>query len=61
MAAVSGALNVRLEKMGYHILGDKYQQPGTTHIRKTVFMISFSSLLVIGVIFFIGKIPLVPF
>jgi len=61
MAAVSGAMNVRLEKAGYHILGDKYQQPGTTHIRKTVFMISLSSLLVIGVIFFIGKIPLVPF
>ena len=59
MAAVSGAMNVRLEKTGYHILGDKYQQPGTTHIRKTVFMISYSSLLVIGVIFFIGN--LVPF
>ncbi len=61
MAAVSGAMNVRLEKAGYHILGDKYQPPQTSHIRKTVFMISFSSLLVIGVIFFIGKIPLVPF
>ena len=61
MAAVSGAMSVRLEKTGYHILGDKYQPPGTTHIRKTVFMISVSSFLVIGVIFFIGKIPLVPF
>jgi adenosylcobinamide-phosphate synthase len=59
MAAVSGAMNVRLEKVGYHILGDKYQQPETSHIRKTVFLISFSSLLVIEVIFFIGKIPLV--
>ncbi|PWB50671.1 MAG: cobalamin biosynthesis protein [Candidatus Methanoperedenaceae archaeon] len=61
MAAVSGAMNVRLEKAGYHVLGTKYPPPETSQIRKTVFMISYSSLLVIGVIFFIGKIPLVPF
>ena len=61
MAAVSGALNVRLEKVGYHVLGDKYQHPGAIHIKKTVFLVSFSSLIVIGVIFLIGKIPLVLF
>ncbi|MFZ3384010.1 MAG: adenosylcobinamide-phosphate synthase CbiB, partial [Candidatus Methanoperedens sp.] len=61
MAAVSGALNVRLEKVGYHILGDKYQHPEAIHIKKAVFLVGFSSLIVIGVIFLIGKIPLVLF
>ena len=61
MAAVSGALNVRLEKVGYHVLGDKYQHPGAIHIKKAVFLVGFSSLIVIGVIFLIGKIPLVSF
>ncbi len=61
MAAVSGALNVRLEKVGYHVLGDKYQHPGAIHIKKAVFLVGFSSLIVIGVIFLIGKIPLVLF
>jgi len=61
MAAVSGALNVRLEKVGFHVLGDKYQHPGTLHIKKAVLLVGFSSFVVIGVIFLIGKIPLVPF
>ena len=61
MAAVSGALNVRLEKVGYHLLGDKYPHPGAIHIKKAVFLAGFSSLIVIGVIFLIGKIPLVLF
>ena len=61
MAAVSGALNVRLEKVGFHVLGDHYQSPETIHIRKTVLIVSFSSLVLIGAIFFIRKIPLVTF
>jgi adenosylcobinamide-phosphate synthase len=61
MAAISGALNVRLEKVGYHILGDTYHPPETLLIRKTVYLVGFSSLIVIGVIFLIGKIPLVLF
>lgn len=61
MAAVSGALNVRLEKVGYHVLGDHYQPPDALQIQKTVYIVGFSSLLAIGVIFLIGKIPLVPF
>jgi adenosylcobinamide-phosphate synthase len=61
MAAVSGALDVRLEKVGFHVLGDKYQHPGTLHIKKAVLLIGFSSFVVIGVIFLIGKIPIVPF
>ena len=61
MAAVSGAMNVRLEKAGYHVLGDNYQPPETSQIRKTVYLVGFSSLVVIGVIFLIGKIPLVLF
>ena len=55
MAAVSGALNVRLEKVGYHVLGDKYQHPGTVHIKNAVFLAGFSSLVVIGVIFLMER------
>ena len=61
MAAVSGALNVRLEKVGYHVLGDKYDPPGTLHIKKSVIIVIFSSLFVLAGIYFIGKVPLVRF
>lgn len=61
MAAVSGALNVKLEKIGYHVLGEKYKHPETSHLRKTVNLVGFSSLVIIGVIFLIGKVPLVVF
>ncbi len=47
MAAISGALNTRLEKAGYHILGDKYDLPDTLHIQKAVIIVGFSSLLAI--------------
>lgn len=59
MAAVSGALNVRLEKVGYHVLGDRYEPPGTLQIRKAVSIVGFSSLLALAGIYFMGKVPLV--
>jgi cobalamin biosynthesis protein CobD/CbiB len=61
MAAISGALNARLEKVGYHVLGDRYQPPETIQIRKTVYVVGFSSLVIIGIILLIGTIPIVPF
>lgn len=61
MAAVSGALNARLEKVGYHTLGDKYDLPDTLHIKKAVIIVGFSSLLAIFCIYSIGKLPLIRF
>lgn len=61
MAAVAGALNVRLEKVGYHVLGDKYANPQPFHIKKAVYIEGVSSFLVIAGIYFIGKVPLVRF
>ncbi len=58
MAAVSGALNVRLEKVGFHVLGNNYSDPQTFHISKAVNIIGLSSFLVIAGIYIIGKIPL---
>jgi adenosylcobinamide-phosphate synthase len=59
MAAISGALNVRLEKIGYHVLGRKYENPQPFHIKNAVNIVGFSSFLVIVGIFLIGKVPLV--
>lgn len=61
MAAVAGALGVRLEKVGYHVLGDKYRNPEPFHIKKAVNIVSISSFLVIAGIFLIGKVPLIGF
>lgn len=61
MAAVSGALNVRLEKIGYHVLGGQYNEPQPFQIKKAVNIVGFSSFLVIAGIYFIGKVPLVRF
>ncbi len=61
MAGVSGALNVRLEKIGYQVLGDKYGNPQPFHIKKAVNIVSLSSFLVIAGIYFIGKVPLFRF
>ncbi|VVB93791.1 Cobalamin biosynthesis protein CbiB [uncultured archaeon] len=61
MASVSGALQVRLEKAGYHVLGDEYRDPPAYQIKRAVNIVGFSSLLVIGGIYFIGKVPLVRF
>lgn len=56
MAAIAGALGVRLEKVGYHILGEKYGEPQPFHISKAVNIIVFSSILVIAGILLIGKV-----
>lgn len=61
MAAVSGALGVRLEKIGYHVLGSEYDEPQPVHIRKAVNVVGFSSFLVIAGIFLIGKVALIRF
>jgi len=61
MAAVSGALNARLEKPGYHVLGEKYHPPETLQINKAVFIVVFSSMVVLAGIYFIGKVPLIRF
>lgn len=57
MAAVSGALQVRLEKIGYHILGDNYRNPEPYQIKRAINIVGFSSFLVITGIYFI--LPLV--
>jgi adenosylcobinamide-phosphate synthase len=59
MAAVSGALNVRLEKVGYHVLGSNYSDPESFHINKAIYLVGFSSSLVIAGVYFSGKIPLI--
>jgi len=59
MAAVSGALEVRLEKIGYHVLGAEYDEPQPVHIRRAVNLVCFSSFLVIAGIFLIGKVAIV--
>ncbi len=59
MAAVSGALGVRLEKVGYHVLGDEYSDPQLIHVSRAVNIAGFSSLLVIGGILLAGKLPLI--
>ncbi len=59
MAAVSGALNVRLEKVGFHVLGGQFNEPQPFQIKKAVNIVGFSSLLVIAGIFFVGNVPLV--
>jgi len=59
MAAVSGALNLRLEKLGYHVLGSNYSDPESVHIKKTIYLVSFSSFLVIAGVYVLGKILLI--
>jgi len=61
MAAVSGALQARLEKIGYHVLGGRYNDPQPYQIARVVKIVGFSSFLVIAGIYFIGKVPLVRF
>ncbi len=59
MAAVSGALNVRLEKVGYHVLGNGYGDPGAEKIKEAVIIVSLSAFLVIAGIIIINKIPFI--
>jgi adenosylcobinamide-phosphate synthase len=55
MAAVSGALNVRLEKIGYHVLCSNCSDPESFHIQKTIYIVGFSSFLVIAGVYLSGK------
>jgi adenosylcobinamide-phosphate synthase len=59
MAAVSGALGVRLEKVGYHVLGAQYDEPQPVHIKRAINLIGMSSFFVIAGIFFIGKVAII--
>jgi len=59
MSAVSGALGVKLEKVGYHVLGAQYDEPQPFQIKRAINLICTSSFLVIAGIFFIGKVALV--
>jgi adenosylcobinamide-phosphate synthase len=61
MAAMSGTLNVRLEKIGHHVLGSQYDEPQPFQIKNAVNVVGFSSFLVIAGIYYIGKVPLVRF
>jgi adenosylcobinamide-phosphate synthase len=59
MSTVSGAFGVRLEKIGYHILGAEYDEPQPVHISRAINLVVFSSFLVIAGIFLIGKVAIV--
>ncbi len=59
MAAVSGALNVRLEKVGFHVLGGQFSEPQPFQIKIAVNIVGFSSVLVIAGVFFVGNVPVV--
>ena len=61
MSAVSGALQVRLEKIGYHVLGGEFKDPQPFHIRRAVMIVALSSFLVITGIYLIGIVPLIQF
>lgn len=61
MAALAGSLGVRLEKIGYHILGEEYNAPEAFQIKKAVSIIGLSSFLAAAGIILIGGVPLVRF
>jgi adenosylcobinamide-phosphate synthase len=57
MAAFSGFLNVRLEKIGYHTLGANYSDPEPFQIKKAINLAGLSSFF--AGVYLSGKIPLV--
>ncbi len=59
MSAMSGALQARLEKVGFHVLGDQYNDPQPFQITKAAYIVGFSAFLVIAGVFFIDSVPLV--
>jgi adenosylcobinamide-phosphate synthase len=61
MAAVSGAVRVRLEKVGYHVLGDGFDVADGGHIKKAVGVVAVASVLVVGGIWLVGRAGLVGF
>lgn len=58
MSSVSGALNAKLEKKEYHIIGKNYPSPEPYMIKKAINIVGISSFLVISGIYFIGKVPI---
>ncbi len=56
MAAVSGALHVRLEKMDHHVIGDNYSNPSPHMIKKAADIVGISSFLMIAGIYVISKV-----
>ena len=58
MAAVSGAVKVRLEKVGYHVLGDGFDVAEAEHIKKVVGVVGLASVIVVGGIFIVGRVGL---
>ena len=61
MAAVSGAVRVRLEKVGYHVLGDGFDAAEAGHIKKAVGVVALASVIVVVGIFIVGRVGLVGF
>ena len=61
MAAVSGAVRVRLEKVGYHVLGDGFDVAEAGHIKKAVGVVGLAAVVVVGVILLVGNVGLVGF
>ncbi len=59
MSAVSGALGVRLEKVGYHVLGAQYDEPHPVHISQAVSIVGLSSLLMVAGIFLARKVAII--
>jgi adenosylcobinamide-phosphate synthase len=61
MAAVSGALGIRLEKIGYHVIGANYEAPQTFQINKAIHIVGFSSILAIAGMSMMIKVPIIGF
>jgi adenosylcobinamide-phosphate synthase len=61
MAAVSGALGVRLEKIGYHVIGANYDAPQTFQINRAIHIVGLSSILAIAGIFMMSKMSMIGF
>ena len=59
MAAVSGAVGVRLEKVGYHVLGDGFDAAEAVHIKKAVGVVGLAAVLVVGGFYLVGRVGLV--
>lgn len=51
MAAISGALRCRLEKIGYHVLGGEFSEPRPSQIKDAILIIGASTFLAFFAIF----------
>jgi len=52
ISAISGACNVKLEKIGHYIIGENYPEPEPDNIRDSVYIIGFSSFFMAYFLFF---------